>query len=134
MLKIVINFFWFFAMCGTTVYAQTPGGIGALEQRSESTATEFIKIEELVPDLWQDIAREFTLSTRYAGKPIKPLEHFIGPLKHITLASERAAPYLAYINKEIQKRGLPEEIALIPIIESGYKPHATSSSGAAGLW
>lgn len=134
MLKIVINFFWFFTIYGTTVYAQAPGGIGALEQRSESSATEVIEIEELVPNLWRDIAREFTLSTRYAGKPIKPLEHFIGPLKHITLASERAAPYLAYINKEIQKRGLPAEIALIPIIESGYKPHATSSSGAAGLW
>ena len=81
MLKIVINFFWFFTICGTTAYAQAPGGIGALEQRSESSATEVIEIEELVPNLWRDIAREFTLSTRYAGKPIKPLEHFIGPPK-----------------------------------------------------
>lgn len=134
MLKLVFNFFWSFTICGTTISAQEPGGIGALEQRSKTTSNEIIEKATPEPDLWRDIAREFTLSTRYAGKPINPLDHFIGPLKHITLASQRATPYLAHINKEIQKRGLPAEIALIPIIESGYKPHATSSSGAAGLW
>ena len=134
MLKIFLNFFWFLTISGTALYANEPGGIGALEQRSKNPVTKVIEIVESEPNLWRDIAQEFTLSTRYAGAPIKPLDHFVGPLKHITLASDRAAPYLAHISKELEKRGLPAEIALIPIIESGYKPHATSSSGAAGLW
>lgn len=134
MARIIVSFFWFLTISATTLYAQEPGGIGALEQRSKNSVNSVIQTIELEADLWRDIAREFTLSTRYAGKPIKPLDHFVGPLKHITLASERAAPYLAHISKEIEKRGLPAEIALIPIIESGYKPHALSSSGAAGLW
>jgi len=46
----------------------------------------------------------------------------------------RAEPFLYYIVEEIDKRGLPMELALLPAIESAYKPRAVSRSGAAGLW
>jgi len=47
---------------------------------------------------------------------------------------ERSQPYLHYIVEEIEKRGLPLELALLPVIESAYRPEATSRSKAAGLW
>lgn len=46
----------------------------------------------------------------------------------------RADPILYYIVEEIEKRGLPMEIALLPAIESAYKPNAISRSKAGGLW
>jgi len=46
----------------------------------------------------------------------------------------RADPILYYIVEEIEKRGLPMEIALLPAIESAYKPNAISRSNAGGLW
>lgn len=46
----------------------------------------------------------------------------------------RAEPFLYYIVDEIDKRGLPMELALLPAIESAYKPNAVSRSRAAGLW
>ena len=46
----------------------------------------------------------------------------------------RAEPFLYFIVEELEKRNMPTELALIPAIESAYKPHATSRSGAAGLW
>lgn len=46
----------------------------------------------------------------------------------------RAEPFLYYIVNEIEKRGLPMELALLPAIESAYKPNAVSRSSAAGLW
>ena len=46
----------------------------------------------------------------------------------------RAEPFLPYIVGEIEKRGIPMEIALLPAIESAYKPNAVSRSKAAGLW
>ena len=49
-------------------------------------------------------------------------------------ASERAEPYLHYIVSEIEKRDMPMELALLPIIESAYDPFAYSRSGAAGMW
>jgi len=48
--------------------------------------------------------------------------------------SLKARPYLYHIVKEIEKRRMPLELALLPAIESGYEPLATSSKSAAGIW
>ena len=45
-----------------------------------------------------------------------------------------AERYMYHIITEIQKRDLPGELALIPMIESSYDPFAYSGVGAAGLW
>jgi membrane-bound lytic murein transglycosylase D len=47
---------------------------------------------------------------------------------------KRASPYLYYITNQVEARGMPMEIALLPAIESAYKPHALSRSKAAGIW
>jgi membrane-bound lytic murein transglycosylase D len=46
----------------------------------------------------------------------------------------RAQRYLPYITDEIERRGLPLELALLPIVESAYDPFAYSHGRAAGLW
>ena len=46
----------------------------------------------------------------------------------------RAQPYLHHILDEVVEAGLPTELALLPAIESGFRPHAYSPDGAAGLW
>jgi membrane-bound lytic murein transglycosylase D len=46
----------------------------------------------------------------------------------------RGTPFLYHIVEEIEKRGLPMELALLPAIESAYKPDAVSRSNAGGLW
>jgi len=46
----------------------------------------------------------------------------------------RAQRFLPYIVDEIDKRGLPMELALLPVVESGYDPFAYSHGRAAGLW
>ena len=47
---------------------------------------------------------------------------------------ERSKMYLYYIVEEVEKRGMPMEIALLPAIESAYKPYAYSRARASGLW
>jgi membrane-bound lytic murein transglycosylase D len=47
---------------------------------------------------------------------------------------ERARPYLHYIVGEVESRGIPLEIALLPIVESAFDPFAYSHGRAAGLW
>jgi membrane-bound lytic murein transglycosylase D len=47
---------------------------------------------------------------------------------------ERARLYLFFIAEEVEKRKMPMEIALLPAIESAYKPYAYSRAKAAGLW
>jgi membrane-bound lytic murein transglycosylase D len=46
----------------------------------------------------------------------------------------RSKLYLYYIVEEVQKRGMPTEIALLPMVESAFNPMAYSRSHASGLW
>lgn len=47
---------------------------------------------------------------------------------------ERSRPYLYYVVEEVEKRGMPMEIALLPMIESAYNPMALSPMKALGIW
>ncbi len=48
--------------------------------------------------------------------------------------SRRATRYLYYTISEAEKRNLPTELALLPVIESAYDPFAYSHANAAGMW
>jgi membrane-bound lytic murein transglycosylase D len=46
----------------------------------------------------------------------------------------RSQRYLYHIVVEVEKRGMPSEIALLPMVESAFNPKANSSAKAAGIW
>jgi membrane-bound lytic murein transglycosylase D len=46
----------------------------------------------------------------------------------------RSRPYLHYIVEELEARGMPTELALLPMVESSFNPNAYSPAHAAGLW
>ena len=54
--------------------------------------------------------------------------------EYLHRTTQRARPYLAYIVREVEQRGLPMEFALLPVVESAFQVRAYSSAGAAGLW
>jgi len=47
---------------------------------------------------------------------------------------DRSQKYLFHIVEEVEKRGMPTEIALLPMVESAYNPQAYSHSHASGIW
>ncbi|MGE4298526.1 MAG: LysM peptidoglycan-binding domain-containing protein [Desulfovibrionaceae bacterium] len=47
---------------------------------------------------------------------------------------ERSKPYIGFARAEFAKRGMPEELAYLAYMESGYNPYAVSPSGATGMW
>lgn len=47
---------------------------------------------------------------------------------------ERSRPYLHHIVEELEARGMPTELALLPMVESSFNPNAYSPAHAAGLW
>lgn len=47
---------------------------------------------------------------------------------------ERSRRYLYHILGEVEKRGMPTEIALLPMVESAFNPMAYSASHASGIW
>lgn len=65
---------------------------------------------------------------------IKHRDWYIKNPLHLEIISKRAAPYLYLIVEEIEKREMPIEIALLPIIERTFNPLALSNRSASGLW
>ena len=55
-------------------------------------------------------------------------------LKHWPIVSERSRFVRERIQKTISRMGAPEELVVLPIVESGYNPYAFSHAGAMGLW
>ena len=60
---------------------------------------------------------------RYAGHPASFARHL-----------EEIMPLMAYVATEVERRGLPAEFVLIPIVESWYRPAAIGPGGPAGMW
>ena len=48
--------------------------------------------------------------------------------------TERGSRYLFHVVEEIDKRGMPTELALLPFIESAFNPQAMSVARASGMW
>eukprot|EP01030_Chromulinospumella_sphaerica_P008660 gene8660-8471_t len=53
---------------------------------------------------------------------------------YIARTTTRASRYLFHVVTELEKRGMPTELALLPFIESAFNPQALSSANAAGMW
>lgn len=53
---------------------------------------------------------------------------------YLTRVFNRSARYLYYVVSEVEARGLPMELALLPFVESAYNPFAYSHGRASGLW
>lgn len=88
-------------------------------------------------DLWHEIARHFSFLGSHTAQKDNITNQVNWYKRHPeTLESlvENAKPYLYYIYQQTKERGLPAELALIPIIESNYDPFVHSSAGATGLW
>jgi membrane-bound lytic murein transglycosylase D len=85
-------------------------------------------------DLWERIRRGLSWQDNKSARIDKAREEFLRQPNYLPMVSDRADFYLYYIVEEVQKRDMPLEIALLPLVESGLDPFASSPSGAAGLW
>lgn len=86
-------------------------------------------------DIWERIRKGFDMpdldndpkvdywTNYYASRP-----------KSVEMMAQRSSRYIYYITKELEKRDMPSELALLPFVESAYNANALSRSKAAGLW
>ncbi len=85
--------------------------------------------------IWPRFSRNLRLDPGYTNAAIdRELNWYRQHPAYLYRASERAEPYLYHVVSEIEKRGMPMELALLPVVESAYDPFAYSRSGAAGMW
>jgi len=85
-------------------------------------------------DAWERIRRGFAIPNLDTDLTQKWTEHYAAYPHLVQRMAERAGKYLYHIIDEINRRGLPTELALLPFVESAYDPNAYSRSQATGLW
>ena len=85
-------------------------------------------------DLWERIRRELSWQTLHNTQIGKARDHYLSQTNYLPMIAGRANYYLYYIVEEVEKRDIPMELALLPLVESTLDPFASSSSHAAGLW
>jgi membrane-bound lytic murein transglycosylase D len=85
-------------------------------------------------DIWHRIRKGFRLPDRDHARVKNDLKWYVRHPEYIERVMERAEPFLHLIVTEIKRRGIPTEIALLPVVESAFKPFAYSHGRAAGLW
>ena len=86
-------------------------------------------------DLWERVVREYSISDQVVNDRIaEQLEWFSKRPRHLDTVAERAQKYLYYIVTRTEERGMPGELALLPIVESSLDPFAYSYGKASGIW
>ncbi len=85
-------------------------------------------------DLWERLRSNFTLPAHEDPNITRELRWFVAHPEYWDRIRERALPYLHFIVEEVERRGMPGEVALLPVVESGFQPFAYSPGRAAGIW
>lgn len=93
---------------------------------------EFLTIEEI--DVWARVRGGFAIPDLENPLVTTQTEWYAARPDYFQRTTTRASRYLFHVVQELEKRGMPTELALLPFIESAFNPHAYSSAKAAGMW
>lgn len=86
-------------------------------------------------NLWERTRNGFKLDLTLDNERIAAQRNWYSQHQsHLDRVTLRAARYLHYTVSEAEQRGIPTELALLPVIESSYNPFAYSHASAAGMW
>ena len=99
-------------------------------------ADDASSVEELgVPsDVWERIRRGYAMPVLQSKLVDSWVDFYTKDPAYLRRMSERAGQYLYHIVEEIENRGMPTELALLPFVESAFQAEALSRAKAAGLW
>ena len=85
-------------------------------------------------DLLDLLRGEFALSYEQNRRIEAQRDWYVRHPDYLNRVFTRSQRYMPHIRAELERRGLPLELALLPIVESAYDPFAYSHGRAAGLW
>lgn len=86
-------------------------------------------------DFWLELRDQFNLQYSGASDPgFNRYRQLYSEQEYFDRLGRRGYWFMPYVLEQVQKRGMPAEIVLLPAIESAYRADATSRSKAAGMW
>jgi membrane-bound lytic murein transglycosylase D len=113
--------------------AQTATGSIAEIDQAPSTSAGLVTAPA-PEDIWIRLRKGFRLEGVEQAQVRKAINRYKRSPRDVEYVLQRGDPYIAYILSEVERRGYPTEIVLLPFVESGYDPFAYSHGRASGLW
>jgi len=97
---------------------------------------EVIKSEKIdkQSNIWSRINSGYGMKERPSRRIRNYEKWYSKKPEYVQRMLKRSEKYLFHVVGEVEKRNMPMEIALLPMIESAYNPVATSRKKAAGMW
>lgn len=106
-----------------------------LLQATDMTMVEGDKLTvQRYGNLWDRVRRGYRMNHIQNKRIEAQKSWFYSRQDYLNRLTARTSRYLHHTVTEAERRGIPTELALLPIIESSYDPSATSNAAAAGLW
>ncbi|CAM8357936.1 membrane-bound lytic murein transglycosylase D [Candidatus Methylopumilus universalis] len=105
-----------------------------LNSAASSSKTQNYQANKAEINLWQRIYSRYDIKNKNNSRSKKYEDWFSARPEYVERMMDRSQKYLFYVVGEVEKRGMPSEIALLPMIESAYNPIANSRSKAVGIW
>lgn len=93
-----------------------------------------VKFSEKERRFIKEEAEKFGIDVPESEEIKKYIAYYLRDKKGLEIALRRAKLYLPHIKKILRKHRLPEDLALLPLVESAFNPFAVSPSGAGGIW
>ncbi len=85
-------------------------------------------------DLWQRMRQGFSIPDLDNALVREKTAYYAARPEYLQRIFDRSRMYLYHIVEELEKRGMPTELALLPMVESAFNPMAYSRAHASGLW
>jgi membrane-bound lytic murein transglycosylase D len=85
-------------------------------------------------DLWARVRRGFAMPDLDSDLVRNREQWYSTRPDYVQRMTERGGRYMFHIVEELERRGMPTELALLPFIESAFNPQAVSSARASGMW
>jgi membrane-bound lytic murein transglycosylase D len=124
------------SLVSTPIYMDEPRSAKAVVQddlRPDQPSVDF-QAPEAKLDLWSRIRADLRLPDLTGTRVQKWEQYYAKRPDYVGRMTERGGRYLFHIVEEVQKRGMPMELALLPFIESAFNPEAMSHARASGMW
>ncbi|MFZ5593145.1 MAG: LysM peptidoglycan-binding domain-containing protein [Pseudomonadota bacterium] len=119
---------------GAALPRKKPAADASTPALTTITAKSSIPDNHAPADIWDRIRNRFSLPDRDHPRVESSKNWYASRQQYLDRTIERATPYLHYIVEEIERRNMPSELALLPIVESAFQPMANSHAKAAGIW
>jgi Soluble lytic murein transglycosylase and related regulatory proteins (some contain LysM/invasin domains) len=108
--------------------------LGVGTEIKANSALDRSEREDARISVWQHASDQMKMEIPLRPEVIEYRDWYLKHPKYLNTVTQRATPYLYLIMDEIEKRQMPMELVLLPVVESAYNPNARSPGNAVGLW